>query len=73
MVEHEVHVDMKMLKEATFKQEGNQALVLVQRDYELPLGESCIVLQETHDITTIGPVNDGEYSFKNFMGRVSKR
>ena len=39
MVEHEVHVDMQMLKEATFKQEGNQALFFVQRDYELPLGE----------------------------------
>ena len=41
MVEHELHVDMQALKETTLKQEGNQGLVLVQRDYELPLGESA--------------------------------
>ena len=29
MVQHEVHVDMQVLEEDTFKQEGNQALVLV--------------------------------------------
>ena len=59
MVEHGVHVDMQVLREATFKQEGNQALVLVQRDYELPLGESCRALEEAHDLTTIILANDG--------------
>ena len=59
MVEHEVHVDMQVLEEATLKQEGNQELVLVQRDYEFPLGESHRALEEAHDLTTIGPANDG--------------
>ena len=59
MVEHEVHVDMQVLKNATFKQEGNQALVLVHRDYEFPLGESCRALEEAHDLTTIVPANYG--------------
>ena len=54
MVEHEVHVDMQVLEEDTFKQEGNQALVLIQRDYDLPLSESCRDLEEGHDITKIG-------------------
>ena len=72
MVEHEVHVDMQVLDEATFKQEGNQAFVLVQRDYELPLGESHKDLEEEHDITTIGPKNDREYAFKSLMGKSCK-
>ena len=72
MVEHEVHVDMQVLYEDTFKQEGNQALVLVQRDYELPLGESHKYLKEEHDITTIGPENDGEDAFKILMGKSCK-
>ena len=67
MVEHEVHVDMQVLEEATFKQEGNQALVLVQRDYEFPLGESCRALEEAHHITTIGPTDDGEDAFKSLI------
>ena len=72
MVEHEVHVDMQVLEGATFKQEGNQELVVVQRDYELPLGESSISLEEEHDLTTIGPYNDGEDAFKILMGKSYK-
>ena len=69
MVEHEVHVDMQMLKEATFKQEGNQAPVLIEREDELPLGESCKALEEVHDLTIIGPSNGGEDAFKILMGK----
>ena len=59
MVEHDVHVDMQVLGEATFQQEGNQIVLLVQRNYEFPLGESRRALEEAHDLTTIGPANDG--------------
>ena len=72
MVEHEVHVDMQVLEEATFKKEGNQALVLVQRDYELLLGESCRALEEAHDLTKMVPSNYGEYEFKIFIGNTFK-
>ena len=64
MVEHEVHVDMQVLEKDTFKQEGNQALVLVHRDYDLPPCESHRALEEAHDLKTIGPANDGEYHSK---------
>ena len=50
----------------------NQAVVLVQRDYELPLGESCKALEEAHDLTTIEPANDGEYALKILMGKSCK-
>ena len=69
LVEHEVHVDMQVLEEATFKQEGNQALVLVQRGYDFPLGESLRALEEAHDIKKIGQANDGENAFKSLMGK----
>ena len=72
MVEHEVHVDMQVLEGATFQQEGNQALVLVQRDCEFPLGESCKALEQAHGITTIGPTNYGEDAFKGLMGNSCK-
>ena len=55
-----------------FKQEGNEALVLVQRDYEFPLGESFRDLEEAHDLTTIGPANDGEDTLKILMGKSFK-
>ena len=72
MVEHELHVDIQVLGKATFQQEGNQALVLVQRDYELPLGDSCRALEEAHDLATIGPANNGEDAFKSLMGKSCK-
>ena len=69
MVECEVHVDMHVLGEATLQQEGNQALVLVYRDYDFPLGQSCRDLEEAHGLTTIGTNNDGEDAFKILMGK----
>ena len=69
MVEHVVNFDMQVLREATFQQEGNQALVLVQRDYKFPLGESCRALEEAHYLTKIGPSNYGEYAFKIIIGK----
>ena len=72
MMEHGVHVDIQVFKEATFKQKRNQALVLVQRDYELPLGESRRALEEAHHIKIVRPTNDGEYAFKILMGKSFK-
>ena len=72
MVEDEVHVDMQVLGQAAFQQEGNQALVLVHRDYELPLGESCRSLEEEHDLITMVPANVGEDAFKILRGKSCK-
>ena len=63
---------MQVLEEATFKQEGNQTRVLVQNNYEFPLGESCRSLEEAHDLTKIGLANDGEDEFKSLMGKSCK-
>ena len=43
---------MHVLEGFERKQNGDQALALFQRDLEMPLGESCIILEEAQDGTT---------------------
>ena len=38
----------------------------------MSLGESCRALEESHDLTTIGPAYDGKYAFKILMGKSCK-
>ena len=38
----------------------------------MPLGESPRALEEAHDLTTIGPANDGKDAFKILMGKNCK-
>ena len=48
---------MHVHEEFERKQNGDQALVLFQRDLEMPLGEICLILEEAQDGTTYEPIN----------------
>ena len=44
------------------KQNGDQALALFQRDLEMPIGESCIILEEAQDGIYYEPIKGIEDS-----------
>ena len=46
---YEVNFDFNVIEEFERKQNGDQALALFQRDLEMSLGESCIILEEAQD------------------------
>ena len=43
---YEVNFDFNLIEEFERKQNGDQALALFQRDLEMSLDESCIILEE---------------------------
>ena len=47
---------MYMLEGFERKTNGDQALAVFQRDWEIPLGERCIFLEEAQDGTNYEPV-----------------
>ena len=47
---------MHVLEEFERKQSGDQAIVLFQIDLEMPLGESCIILEEEEYGTYYEPI-----------------
>ena len=51
MVDHDVCFDLQMFEKVASKQNEDQTLALFRRDLELPLGESCIFLEEEQDGT----------------------
>ena len=55
---HEVHYDLHVLEEFEVKQYEDQALAWFIRDYELPLGKCCTILEEAHD-HTVTDINNG--------------
>ena len=65
--EHEVHSDFHVLEEFEVKQYEDQALSWFLRDYELPLGKCCTILEETRDHTVTDPTNGGSYVSIIFM------
>ena len=48
---HEVHSDLHVLEEFEVKLDEEKSLAWFLRDYELPIGKCCIVLEEAHDHT----------------------
>ena len=56
---HEVHSDFHVLEEFEVKQYEDQALAWFLRDYELPLGKCCTILEEAHDHTVTQKTNGG--------------
>ena len=46
---YEVNFDFNVIEEFERKQNGDQALALFQRDLEMSLSESCIILEEEPD------------------------
>ena len=46
-----MHTDLHMLEEFEVKQDEDQAPAWFQRDYEFPLGNCFVVLEEEHDLT----------------------
>ena len=48
----EVHFYLHVLESLRERKNGDQALALFQRDLDMPLGESCIILEEAQDNTT---------------------
>ena len=55
---HEVNYDLHVLEEFEVKQYEDQALALFLRDYELPLGKCCTIL-EAYDHTVTEKTNGG--------------
>ena len=55
VVSHEVNYDLHVLEDFEVKQDEDKAHVRCQRDYKLPIGVSCIVLEEGHDLTLVDP------------------
>ena len=55
----EVHSNFHVLDEFEVKQDEDQALEWFQIDYEFPLGNCFIVLEEEHDIFLIKSTNGG--------------
>ena len=56
---HEVHSDFHVLEKFEVKQYEDQALAWFLRDYELPLGKCCTILEEAHDHTVTQKTNGG--------------
>ena len=56
---HEVHSDLHVLEEFEVKQYEYQALAWFLKDYELPLGKCCTILEEAHDHTVTQKTNGG--------------
>ena len=58
---------MHVLEEFERKQNEYQALALFQRDLEIPLGESCIILKEEHDQNFTKTTNEGSGASISWM------
>ena len=59
---HEVHSNLHVLEEFEVKQDEYQELEWFLRDYELPLGKCCTVLEDEHDHTFTDPTNGGIFA-----------
>ena len=60
---HEVHSNLHVLEEFEVKQYEDQALVWFLRDYELPLGKCCTILEEAHDHNVTEKTNGGIFGY----------
>ena len=54
-----MHSDLHVLEEFEVNQYEDQALAWFLRDYELPLGKCCTILEEEHDHTITEKTNGG--------------
>ena len=54
-----MHSYLHVLEKFEFKQYEDQALAWFLRDYELPLGKCCTILEEAHDHIVTQKTNGG--------------
>ena len=58
MVDHEMHLVFHVLEDYANKLDENQALDLFQRKLDFCFGESLFYIEESYELTLVGPTND---------------